>query len=151
MMAAHSWWERSSSVATCRRVMTQHWPTSNCHGLITVSVCSLSSMIAHRSSRPAIPSQRSHGSRAGSSINCLLRFRRPLASRNPAPHLIPNKPPSRIIERFGRVESREHAGLEPIVHDVRLLLHLEPVPRTALPRGILQPGGARTVEVFVVL
>ena len=40
----HSSAERSSSVATCRRVMTQHWPSSNCHGLITVSACSHSSM-----------------------------------------------------------------------------------------------------------
>jgi len=69
----HSWPERSSSVATCRRVITQHWPISNCHGLITVNVCSLSSMIAHLSSRPAIPSQRSHGSLIGSSITCYLR------------------------------------------------------------------------------
>ena len=47
MMVAHSWSDKSRIVATCRRVMTQHWPTSNCHGLITVSVCLLSSMIAH--------------------------------------------------------------------------------------------------------
>lgn len=72
IMARHSWSERSSSVATCRRVITQHWPTSNCHGLITVNVCSLSSMIFHLSSRLA--TQRSHGSLMGSSIICRLRL-----------------------------------------------------------------------------
>ncbi len=49
---------------------------------MTVRVCSLSSMIAQRSSRPAIPSQRSHGSLEGSSINCLLRFSRQVDSED---------------------------------------------------------------------
>jgi len=66
---------RSSRVATCRRVITQHWPVSNCHGLIKVTVCSSSSMIFQRSSRTA--RQRSHGSRMGSSIICALRLCQP--------------------------------------------------------------------------
>ena len=90
MTAPHSWSERSSSVATCRRVMTQHWPTSNCDGLITVIVCSLSSMIFHPSSRPA--TQRSHGSLMGSSIIC------PLLSIRFAPYgLMPES--SRAVKR----------------------------------------------------
>ena len=61
--AAHSSSESSSTVATCRRVITQHWPVSNCRGLITARTRSLWPMISHRSSRTA--RHRSHGSRTG--------------------------------------------------------------------------------------